>query len=146
MSAPPPDAPDAAPSGLTDLPRPADRPGSSDLIELRGLRATGICGALPEERERAQPFEVDLDVEADLAPAGRSDDLVDTLDYGAIAAAVERVVTTERFTLLERMAARIAEVVLADERAVAVTVTVRKLRPPVPQQLDTSGVRIRRTR
>ena len=117
----------------------------SDRIELRQLRASGICGALPEERERAQPFEVDLDVEADLAPAGRSDDLADTLDYGAIAAAVETVITSERFTLLERMAARNAEVVLADERATAVTVTVRKLRPPVPQALDTSGVRIRRT-
>jgi dihydroneopterin aldolase len=119
---------------------------SPDLIELRRLRAVGYCGALPEEQERAQPFEVDLDVEADLAPAGSSDRLADTLDYGAIAAAVEQVVTAERFTLLERMAARIAEVVLEDPRAAAVTVTVRKLRPPVPQQLDTSGVRIRRTR
>ena len=119
---------------------------SSDRIELRGLRAAGICGALPEEQERAQPFEVDLDVEADLGPAGRSDDLADTLDYGAIAAAVERVITTERFTLLERLAARLAEVVMSDPRATAVTVTVRKLRPPVPQLLDTSGVRIRRTR
>jgi dihydroneopterin aldolase len=119
--------------------------GSTDRIELRGLRASGICGALPEERERPQPFEVDLDVEADLAVAGASDELADTLDYGAIAAEVERVITTERFTLLERMATRIAEVVLVDGRAAAVTVTVRKLRPPVPQQLDTSGVRIRRT-
>ena len=122
----------------------ADQP--SDQIELRGLRAVGLCGALPEERERAQPFEVDLEVEADLTVAGASDELPDTLDYGAIAAAVEAVITTEQFTLLERMAARVAEVVLADPRATAVTVTVRKLRPPVPQLLETSGVRIRRTR
>jgi 7,8-dihydroneopterin aldolase/epimerase/oxygenase len=117
-----------------------------DLIRLRGLRAVGICGALPEEQVRPQPFEVDLDVEADLRAAGASDRLDDTLDYGAIAAAVEQVVTTERFTLLERLAARIAEVVLGDPRALAVTVTVRKLRPPVPQHLDTSGVSIRRAR
>ncbi len=56
------------------------------------------------------------------------------------------MVTTERFALLERLAARIAEVVLVDPRALAVTVRVRKLRPPVPQHLETSGVRIRRTR
>ncbi|HEX7443599.1 MAG TPA: dihydroneopterin aldolase, partial [Acidimicrobiales bacterium] len=99
-----------------------------------------------EERERAQPFEVDLDVEADLGLAGASDQLADTLDYGAIAAQVERVVAAERFTLLERMATRIAEVVLEDPRVLAVTVTLRKLRPPVPQHLDTSGVRIRRSR
>jgi dihydroneopterin aldolase len=118
----------------------------ADLIELRGLRASGICGALPEEQVRAQPLEVDLDVHADLAAAGRTDDLDDTVDYGSLADAVERVITTERFVLLERLAERLAEVVLADERVDAVTVAVRKLRPPVPQQLATSGVRITRHR
>lgn len=118
----------------------------ADLIELRGLRALGICGALPEEQLRAQPLEVDLDVATDLGRAGASDALDDTVDYGALASEVERVVTTERFALLERLAQRIAETVLADERVEAVTVAVRKLRPPVPQQLDTSGVRITRSR
>jgi dihydroneopterin aldolase len=118
----------------------------ADVIELRGLRALGICGALPEEQERAQPFEVDLDVETDLSAAGASDDLGDTVDYGALCAGVEAIVTGERFALMERMAARIAEDVLADDRVAAVTVTVRKLRPPVPQQLGTSGVRIHRER
>ncbi len=118
-----------------------------DLIELRGLRAsrrsTACC---PSGRERPQPLEVDLDVEANLAKPGRTDALDDTVDYGAICSIVERVITTERFDLLERLADRIAEVVLADDAVVAVEVAVRKLRPPVPQQLATSGVRITRTR
>jgi 7,8-dihydroneopterin aldolase/epimerase/oxygenase len=117
-----------------------------DLIELRGLRAVGICGALPEERVRAQPFEVDLDVEVDLARAGQSDQLADTVDYGALSEAVVAVVADEQPVLLERMAGRIAEVVLAVPRVAAVTVTVRKLRPPVPVELDTAGVRIARRR
>ena len=117
-----------------------------DRIELRGLRALGICGALPEEQVRVQPLEVDLDVGADLSTAGRSDELDDTIDYGALCAGVERVVTGERFTLLERLAQRLADEVLVDERVLEVTVAVRKLRPPVPQDLATSGVRITRTR
>ncbi len=117
-----------------------------DLIQLRGLRAVGICGALPEERVRPQPFEVDLDVEADLADAGRSDELGDTVDYGALAEAVVAVITGETPVLLERMATRIAEVVLAVDRVTAVTVTVRKLRPPVPVALDHAGVSVRRAR
>ena len=57
------------------------------------------------------------------------------------------MITGEQLVLLERMAERIAEVVLADRPGVgAVTVTVRKLRPPVPSELATSGVRIRRAR
>jgi dihydroneopterin aldolase len=117
-----------------------------DVIELRGLRVAGVCGVLPEEQARAQPLVVDLDVVADLSAAERSDDLADTLDYGAITEEVARVVGTERFALLERLAGRIAEVVLSDERVVGVQVAVRKLRPPVPHLLDTSGVRITRGR
>ena len=120
-------------------PRSEELPPCPIVIQLRGLRALGICGALPEERDRPQPFEVDLDVEADLSVAGRSDELADTLDYGGLAVEVERVITGERFVLLERMAERIAEVVLADPRARAVTVTVRKLRPPVPVRAGHGG-------
>src|SRR5690606_13165009 len=118
--------------GRVSTPTPRERP---DLIELRGLLAVGTCGVLPEEQDRPQPLEVDLDLEADLAAAGGADDLALTVDYGAVAAAVERVVTGERFGLLEALAERIAAVVLAVPGVDAVTVAVRKLRPPVPQQL-----------
>jgi dihydroneopterin aldolase len=117
----------------------------TDRIELRGLRVLALCGVLPEERERAQPFEIDLDVEADLSSAGGTDDLHDTIDYGRLCADVSAVADKEQFGLLERFAQRVAEVVLADPKVDAVTVTVRKMRPPVPQHLDSSGVRIRRT-
>ena len=121
-------------------------PDPVDLIELRGLTALGVCGVLPEEQERAQPLEVDVDIEADLRAAGASDDLDDTIDYGAVCELVERVITTERFGLLERLTERIAELILSDDRVLGVTVAVRKLRPPVTQILDTSGVRITRRR
>ena len=117
----------------------------ADRIELRGLRVSALCGALPEERVRAQPFEVDLDLDVDLAPAGATDDLDDTVDYGAVCAAVEAAMLGEQFTLMEAMAQRVADVVLAHAGVTVVDVTVRKLRPPVPQQLETSGVRIRRS-
>lgn len=119
----------------------------ADLIELRGLRAVGICGALPEERERPQPLEVDLDVAVDLGPSGVSDALDDTVDYGALCDAVVDLVASGTPVLLEHLAATIADTVLAlDGRIDAVTVGVRKLRPPVPHQLATSGVRIERRR
>jgi 7,8-dihydroneopterin aldolase/epimerase/oxygenase len=120
---------------------------ADDRIELRGLRLLGICGVLPEERDRAQPLEVDLDVHVDLARAGVSDDLADTIDYGAVCSRVEMTVTGSRVDLLEHLAERVATVVLAlDDRIAAVTVGVRKLRPPVPQDLATSGVCITRQR
>lgn len=124
---------------------PLGPPGAADVIELRGLQLVGICGALPEERVRAQPLEVDLDVETDVSAAGRSDVLADTIDYGALCDTVARVVADGEPQLLEHLATTLAEAVLAvDARISAVTVAVRKLRPPVPHALATSGVRIRR--
>jgi dihydroneopterin aldolase len=114
---------------------------------LRGLRLIGICGALPEERDRAQPLEVDVDVYAPFAVACSSDVLADTVDYGALCAVVEQVVANGRPRLLEYLAEQLAAAVLAlDHRVEAVTIAVRKLRPPVPQPLATSGVRIHRRR
>jgi dihydroneopterin aldolase len=119
----------------------------SDRIELRGLRVLARCGVLPFEQDQDQPIEIDLDVVTDLMPAGASDDLADTVDYGAVCAAVEQVATATAYALLERLAQRITEAVLeVDPRIDTVEVTVRKLRPPVPQQLATSGVHVVRTR
>lgn len=120
---------------------------AGDLIELRGLHLAGIVGVLPHERQQAQPLELDLDVGLDLAAAGGSDELGDTVDYGALCDAVEHVVTTTRYALLEALGEHVARAVLdADPRIESVTVSVRKLRPPVAQQLSTSGVRLTRGR
>lgn len=117
-----------------------------DAVVLTGLRVLGRHGAAPGEQDQAQPFEIDLEVGADLAPAGRSDDLADTVDYGRLVEAVAAVVSGERHALLERLAERITEVALADARVVTVTVEIRKLRPPVPVDLASAAVRLVRSR
>jgi dihydroneopterin aldolase len=109
-----------------------------DCLQLRALRAVGTHGVLPEEHERAQPFEVDLDIDADFRDAGQSDDLADTIDYGALSVAVAGVVGGEHADLLEHLAQRIATTVRS------VTVTLRKLRPPVPVDMASAAVRITR--
>ncbi|MHB1487819.1 MAG: dihydroneopterin aldolase [Acidimicrobiales bacterium] len=117
----------------------------ADLILVSGLRALGTHGVLPEEKDRAQPFQVDLEIEADLAPAGRSDRLVDTIDYSELARFVTSVVEDQSFDLLERLAQVIAETVLAVQAVQAVTVSVTKLRPPLDVDVATVGVRINRS-
>jgi dihydroneopterin aldolase len=119
----------------------------TDVIELRALRLVAIVGVLPEERERAQPLELDLDLSVDLSDAGITDDLADTVDYGAVCATVESVGGGAQPRLLGALAERVAaEVLSLDSRIGAVTVAVRKLRPPVPQDLASSGVRVTRIR
>jgi dihydroneopterin aldolase len=116
----------------------------ADRILISGIRELGVHGVLPEEQLRPQPFEIDLELVVDLTAAGESDDLDDTVDYSAVCEAVSRVVASEQYRLLERLASRIAEVCCADPRVAGVVVNVRKLHPPVRAMLDSVGIRLER--
>jgi dihydroneopterin aldolase/2-amino-4-hydroxy-6-hydroxymethyldihydropteridine diphosphokinase len=102
-----------------------------DHIYVNGLRLMALVGVLPHEREAEQPVQVDIDLEVDLTEAGLTDNLVDTANYGAIAQAVSDVVrtSTDVFDHVE----------VADVR-------LTKLRPPIPEDLDSTAVRIVRSR
>jgi 7,8-dihydroneopterin aldolase/epimerase/oxygenase len=117
-----------------------------DRIVLRGIEAFGFHGVLPHEQALGQRFTVDAELELDLAPAGASDALTDTVDYGRLASDLAAVVTDERYDLIERVATRLAEVCLERPRVTAVTVTVHKPHAPVPVPLADVAVTVRRTR
>lgn len=118
-----------------------------DRLALLGLTASGHHGWFPEERAEGQRFRVDVVLGVDTRPAATSDDLADTVDYGAVCDGVVATVGERHVALLEALASRVADAVLAlDGRIAAVEVAVRKLRPPVPHDLATSGVRIARAR
>ncbi len=115
----------------------------SDRIELRGLRLSVIVGALAHERVQPQPLEIDLDLERPLAEAARSDDLAATTNYAEALRAAARA-ADGAFTLLEALALAVAQAVLEVDPALsAVEVRVRKLRPPVPEDVATVGVSLR---
>lgn len=118
----------------------------TDRIELRGLRVLGRHGALAGEQDTAQPFEVDLEIEADFAEAARDDDLAKTVDYSLVVDKATEIVRLRRYHLLEALAGAIAAGILDIPAVRAVTVTVRKLRPPVAADLASAGVRLRRER
>lgn len=117
----------------------------TDQIRISELRAMAVVGALPHEREAAQPLRIDLVLDVDLHDAGRSDDLGETVHYGLVADQVSALVTESKDVLLERLATRIADEVLTFGRVEAVEVELTKLRPPIAVDAATTSVRIRRT-
>lgn len=112
-----------------------------DVIALRGVRCFGRHGANPGEREREQPFEIDLQLDIDLSDASRSDELAQTLDYGVLHERVKRVVSQRSYALLERLAGEILKVAFEDARVAGAEVRVGK-----PALLDgaTPSVTLRR--
>jgi dihydroneopterin aldolase len=102
-----------------------------DRILIRNLRVFAHHGVLPEEAVQGQVFVIDLDLALDLAPAGRSDDLNRTIDYGGLTTRVAELVAGKRRQLLEAVASDIAELALADQRVEHVRVRVTKPHAPL---------------
>ncbi|HET7530560.1 MAG TPA: dihydroneopterin aldolase [Mycobacteriales bacterium] len=117
----------------------------TDRIELVGLRARGFHGVLPHERRDGQDFVVDVALDVDTASAAASDDLADTVDYGALSVDIAGVVTGEPVALIETLAQRIADVCLRDGRVRSVDVVVHKPSAPVTVPVEDVVVRIHRT-
>jgi dihydroneopterin aldolase len=107
-----------------------------DCIQLTGIRCYGYTGYLPEEQVLGQRFEVDLTLWLDLAVAGKSDVIEDTLDYRSVISTVQQLVKTSKFALVERLATAIAESILASDSVEQVQVRLSKPAAPIP---DFSG-------
>ncbi|HEX3300017.1 MAG TPA: dihydroneopterin aldolase [Actinomycetota bacterium] len=101
---------------------------------LSGIRAEGHHGARPGEKDAAQPFVVDLDLEVEVT----GDDIDATADYRGITEAVRAVVEDGSFDLIEAMAASIADACVAFEPIVRATVVVHK--PNAATRLEIDGV------
>jgi 7,8-dihydroneopterin aldolase/epimerase/oxygenase len=118
----------------------------TDRIELRGLRVRGHHGVFEHERRDGQDFVIDAVLEVDASKAAASDELADTVDYGAFATALAAVAGGPPVDLLETLCARLVEACLADSRVQAATVTVHKPHAPIPLVFDDLAVTMRRAR
>ncbi|OYN92591.1 dihydroneopterin aldolase [Parenemella sanctibonifatiensis] len=121
-------------------------PWGGDRIEIHGIQASGKHGLLPHERFHAQPFVVDLICWLDLAPAGASDELSDSVDYSALAQLVRDRIVGEPVNLVERLAHEIAEECLQQPLITSVQVSVHKPHAPVGLLVDDIVVTVRRDR
>ena len=85
---------------------------AEDLILLEGMTFYGRHGTLPAERELGQLFVVSVELRLDLRPAGTSDDLTKTVDYGEVHRLARTIVEGEPVSLIETLAERICTAVL----------------------------------
>ena len=116
-----------------------------DRITLTGLTVFAHHGVFEHERVHGQEFIVDLVVEFDMRAAAVSDDVADTVDYGALALTVAAEVRRDPVNLLETVAERVASAILTDARIDAVEVTIHKPQAPIETAFADVSVTIRRT-
>jgi len=97
-----------------------------DRIHIRDLLVRCIVGIRDWERQNKQDVNINITLEADLAAAGQSDRIEDTVDYVATKKKVVALVEASRFNLVERLAQCIADVCLEPARVQRVRVQVEK--------------------
>jgi len=103
---------------------------NEDRILLLDMVFHGYHGTLPAENELGQPFVVSVELRLDLRPAGNSDDLTKTVDYGEVHRLARDIVQGPPVRLIETLAERIAAGAL-DEHPAVEAVKVRVAKPHV---------------
>jgi dihydroneopterin aldolase len=111
-------------------------------IRLDGIRFRAKHGVSRAERDLPQDFVVDLEVELPVALLARSDSRARVFDYDQLATLVVDEGTRVSYKLLETIADRLIERILADTPATKVRVQVRKFGPPTSASVDAVSVEL----
>jgi len=108
----------------------------ADKIRVCNMVFYAYHGTSSAERKTGNRFEVDIEVEADLAKAGKSDKLADTISYTRIYQLTEELFTSKKYNLIEKVGYLLADKIKAEFNPDRVVVRIRKKIPPIPGNLD----------
>jgi len=97
-----------------------------DIVFLRGLRVDTVIGVYDWERGIKQTLIIDLEMAADIRRAAATDDIADTLDYKAVAKRLSAFIAASEFQLVETLAERCAELLLAEFNIPWLRLTINK--------------------
>lgn len=104
-------------------------------IILSDLRIFACHGVNPEEKQFGQSFFADVEMTVDFAGAVQDDDIAKTVSYAQVAKTLKKVLTQERFDLIEKAADTAASAVLCTYPAVQ-KVRLRLKKPDAPMQAE----------
>jgi dihydroneopterin aldolase len=119
---------------------------SGDRITLTGVRGYGYHGVYADEKRVGQEFVVDVTIGLDLRAAAASDDVADTVHYGEVAEQIVADIEGQPVDLIETLASRIADGVLARPAVRSVVVTVHKPSAPITVPFGDVAVTVERDR
>lgn len=116
-----------------------------DKIIIKGLKIFAYHGVNPEEKVDGQTFIIDAECSTDLRLPCASDCVEDTVSYAKIVKTLTRVMTENKYDLIERAAQVCADAILWEYPAIAcVKLTLKKPQAPVKAEFDYMAVEIER--
>jgi FolB domain-containing protein len=115
-----------------------------DKVFIKDLLVRGIIGIREWEREKAQDILINVTVYTDTIPAAESDDIVDCVDYSALAKRIQAHAETAQRLTVEALANDLARLCL--ETPLVRKVVVRVEKPGAVRFAKSVGVEIERKR
>ena len=100
-------------------------------ISIIDLEVFYRVGVPDEERAKPQRLLLTVEMDFDFSAATRSDDILDTIDYFAVSQRLLKFGDGRSWKLIEKLAADIADIILAEFKPKNVTVEVKKF--PLPE-------------
>jgi dihydroneopterin aldolase len=85
-----------------------------DIVFISDLDIDTVIGIFDWEREIRQTVRLNIEMNADIARAAKTDHIDDTLDYKAVAKRMIGFVQASEFGLVETLAERCAEIILEE--------------------------------
>jgi D-erythro-7,8-dihydroneopterin triphosphate epimerase len=116
----------------------------TDQIEIKDLLLRTVIGITESERRNHQDVLINIVLFVDTRSAGLSDDIEAAVNYRTITKQLIALVESSQYFLVEKLAAEIAAVCLADRRVERVRVSVEK--PGALRFARSVGVTIERQR
>ncbi|MFA0085082.1 dihydroneopterin aldolase [Vibrio sp. 10N.286.49.C2] len=113
-----------------------------DKVFIEQLEVITTIGVYDWEQEIKQKLVLDIEMAHDNAPAGKSDNVEDALDYSQVSTAVIHHIESGRFLLVERVAEEIAA--LIQTQFSVPWVKIRLTKPGAVAQASGVGVVIER--
>lgn len=115
-----------------------------DKIFITNLRAHGIIGIHPHEREKPQDILINVTVFTDTRRAAQTDDIEDCVNYSTLARKLKaHAESTARYTV-EALASDLAEICLQEQGVLKVILRVEK--PDAVPSAQSVGVEVERAR
>jgi dihydroneopterin aldolase len=127
---------DAAPQTVSDTPM--------DIVYINGFTAKTVIGIDASELHDPQPIRLDLEIGVPSIRACLTDRIDDTVNYAAVHDALGLLMATHGVQLLERLAEKVARLLIDDFGARWVRVSLAK--PAKFDNVDSVGVVIERRR
>jgi 7,8-dihydroneopterin aldolase/epimerase/oxygenase len=99
---------------------------SENKISIVDLEVFYRVGVPDAERAQPQRLLLTVELESDFSAAAKSDSIVDTIDYFAVTQRLLKFGDGRSWRLIEKLAADIADTILAEFKPLSVSVEVKK--------------------